>query len=398
MWSLLMAVALVAAAPDSEVQTLTGDVFRGRIEQLAPQGVTLWTGDGKKSVRGDDLMAVHFHGQPDPGDAPAQAWIELVDGAGIVASEYTVKDHRATVVMPSGRKIEVPTQDIRCVRFQKQGASDEIEAEWRRILGLSHNRDVFVVQKPGTIDYVGGTIGDVTSETIRFDLDGEVLPVRREKAFGMIYYHPAGRDLPKPVCSVADASGSTWPARTIELDGELLKWETPTGVANAVPVGRVGRIDFSGGKIVYLSDMDAESTKWTPYFGPPSVSPVLAAYYAPRKDRPLIPGDLMVGDKVYAKGLAVHSRTELVYRLPDRFRQFEAVVGIDPRVREQGNVRLVITGDGRVLLETTVAGKDPPKPVDLDIQGVRRLGILVDFGEDLDVGDHLNLCNARIIK
>ena len=163
-------------------------------------------------------------------------------------------------------------------------------------------------------------------------------------------------------------------------------------------VGRVVRVDFSGGKIVFLSDLEPESAKWTPYFGPASVSPILAAYYAPRKDRPLMPGVLKLGEKEYQKGLAVHSRTELVYRLPGRFRQFQAVVGIDHRVRQRGNVRLVVTGDERVLLETAVTGTDDPKSVDLDIQGVRRLGILVDFGENLDVGDHLNLCNARIIK
>jgi hypothetical protein len=26
------------------------------------------------------------------------------------------------------------------------------------------------------------------------------------------------------------------------------------------------------------------------------------------------------------------------------------------------------------------------------------LAILVDYGDDLDVGDHLNLCEARIVK
>jgi hypothetical protein len=33
------------------------------------------------------------------------------------------------------------------------------------------------------------------------------------------------------------------------------------------------------------------------------------------------------------------------------------------------------------------------------MRGVRRLTILVDFGEDgSDLGDHLNLCNARLTK
>jgi hypothetical protein len=61
-------------------------------------------------------------------------------------------------------------------------------------------------------------------------------------------------------------------------------------------------------------------------------------------------------------------------------------------------VLLVVRGDDRVLLETAVAGTDPPRAVDLDLAGVRRLAILVDFGGDLDVADHLDLCEARIVK
>ncbi len=75
-----------------------------------------------------------------------------------------------------------------------------------------------------------------------------------------------------------------------------------------------------------------------------------------------------------------------------------ATVGIDDRVRPRGNVRLEIEGDGRPLLDAPVTGADPPRPVDLDLTGVGRLTILVDYGEDMDVADHLDLCDARIVK
>ena len=52
----------------------------------------------------------------------------------------------------------------------------------------------------------------------------------------------------------------------------------------------------------------------------------------------------------------------------------------------------------RSMLDTAVAGNDPPKPIDVDVAGVRRLTILVDFGDSVNVGDQLLLCNARISK
>ena len=94
----------------------------------------------------------------------------------------------------------------------------------------------------------------------------------------------------------------------------------------------------------------------------------------------------------------MRSRTELIYRLTDKFRAFHALVGIDDRVRDRGNVDLRILGDNKELFSKRITGRDDPLPIALDIQGVRRLTIVVDFGEESDIADHLNLCNARITK
>ena len=50
------------------------------------------------------------------------------------------------------------------------------------------------------------------------------------------------------------------------------------------------------------------------------------------------------------------------------------------------------------LAETHPAGTRPAEWIDVDITGVRRLSILVDFGEDMDLGDQVNCCEARIVK
>jgi hypothetical protein len=65
---------------------------------------------------------------------------------------------------------------------------------------------------------------------------------------------------------------------------------------------------------------------------------------------------------------------------------------------DRGHVRLIVRGDGRILFDAALSGRDPPQPLQINIEGVRRLTILVDYGEDLDVADHLDLANARISK
>ena len=46
----------------------------------------------------------------------------------------------------------------------------------------------------------------------------------------------------------------------------------------------------------------------------------------------------------------------------------------------------------------SVTGLEPARRIEVDLTGVRRLTILVDFGDFGDVGDHLDLCDARLVK
>jgi hypothetical protein len=160
----------------------------------------------------------------------------------------------------------------------------------------------------------------------------------------------------------------------------------------------IERIDFSQGKIVFLSDLEPERVEWTPYFGTGKRLESLVSFFAPRQDRSLLAGPMLLDGKSMQKGLAMHSRSLITYRLPDRFSRFQALAGIDDRVRPRGNVRLVIRGDDKVLFDEIVDGTQNAKPVDIDLGHARRLTILVDFGDETDIADHLDLGDARIVK
>ena len=118
----------------------------------------------------------------------------------------------------------------------------------------------------------------------------------------------------------------------------------------------------------------------------------------PRRDRTLSGKALVLANQSFPKGLAIHSRTTLVYRLTAPHKSFQAVAGIDPQMGDNGHVELVVRGDDKELFRQAISGKDEPITMNVDITGVRRLSILVDFGQQLDIADHLHLCNARITK
>jgi hypothetical protein len=248
------------------------------------------------------------------------------------------------------------------------------------------------------LDELEGTLSDIGNESVKFEFDGNRLDVNRNKIDGFFYYHPAADESAERRCLVAEVSGSVWKARSLAVAGDQLEVVSGAGVKVTLPLVQVLKIDFSTGNTVWLSDLEPESVHWQPYVESRLTEPLLAKLFHPRRDRGLDGQPLLLGGRTYAKGLALTTRTALVYRLTEDYRQFHAVAGIDDRVRDGGNLQLTISGDGKELFSKTLTGRDEPLPISLDVRGVRRLKFLVDFGAELDIADHLHVCDARLTK
>jgi hypothetical protein len=395
MWHIIFCLLLTSASPEFDVQTLDGRIVSGSLAELTADRLTVETDSGKVVLETEKLLEVSLKHKPAASAQSPGTWIELTDGSTIFARQYTVRGDRAVITLLDGEVLETPARSIRNVRLQH--VSEAITDQWSQILSAKLDGDVLVVHKGDNLDYHQGVLGDINAEVVRFQLDGEDLPINRAKVYGFVYRHPSSEASTGPICRLIDIYGSHWQVSKIALEKKL-QLTTPSGVTLSCSPEIVASIDFSLGKIAYLSDLKPESVAWTPFFSTVKTLPSMEQFYAPRQDRNFESNPLQLAGTEYSKGLAIRSRTEVVYRLSGSFTQLKALAGIDDSVRPQGNVRLVIRGDNNVLLDLPIAGTDPPKPIDLDLSGVRKLSILVDFGNHAGFGDHLDLCNARIIK
>jgi hypothetical protein len=100
----------------------------------------------------------------------------------------------------------------------------------------------------------------------------------------------------------------------------------------------------------------------------------------------------------FDKGLGVHARSRLTFEVEDGFDQFAAVIGIDAETQGRGDCEFVVLADGREVYRQRVRGDDAPRDVNLDIAGVKRLTLLVEAGEELDLADHADWGDARLLK
>jgi len=395
-------VLLVAAAGLSaiavDVKPLTGPPVSGDLVEITTEAVVLQTAAGRQSLPVSSLWEIvpQQTGKP-PADPPA-LWIELTDGSRLLAAQFTVSSGVAAVRLTRGDPLTIPTRTIRWVRLRDYAGQADLAKQWQGILQGKHRGDVVVVRRSGGLDELEGTLFDVGPESVKFEFDGDRIDVNRTKIDGFIYYHPTAEEAPVRHCQVAEVSGSSWQAKSVAVAGERLEVTAATGVKVTLPLAQLLKIDFSAGNATWLSDLEPDSVQWRPYVESRLPEPMLAKLFHPHRDRSVDGQPLLLGGKDYAKGLALTSRTEVVYRLTETYSQLHAVVGIDDRVRDAGNVQLVISGDGKELFSRAITGRDEPLSLKLDVRGVRRLKILFDFGGELDIADHLNLCDARLTK
>jgi hypothetical protein len=397
MWNLIL-ITLLSAGVEFDVQTLDGRTDNGQLVELNAEQVVLEGAAGRNTFPLAGLAAMARAGDAGTPRKPI-LWLELVDQSLLPASEFTSTGGTAHVRLTTGAELDVPTRAIRWVRFSAGNDREpKLARQWSDIIDAKVAGDLLVVRKSGALDYLEGVQGDVDAEICKFELDKEIIPVKRTKVEGIVYAHPAGADLPEAAGEISSIDGARLAMRTASLGEGAVNVTTPSGIKIKLPLEEIARFDFSTGKIAFLSDLQPDSAVYLPYFSLKPDLPVLSEFYQYRRDVGFEQNPLRLDGKTYRKGLSLQSRTTLSYKLPGKFRLLKSVAGIDDSVRETGSVRLEIKGDGKTLWSGDVRGSEPPRELEVEIAGVKRLEVIADYGEDLDIGDRLDLADIRVTK
>ncbi len=397
--SLLAAWLLLADAGPAltwKAATLDGQAVSGVITGLTNETLTLQTEAGPVNLPLNKLLGV-LPGSAITPEAPASdqkpaVWIEFTDGTRLPAVSFTCVKGKVKIVSVTGAELTPELKTLANVRFTE--TYDPAFKFGREGIAA----DQIGVKKKAGLDFLEGIIGDVTAETVNFTLDGDALPVNRTKIDSLVYVQRGEDELPTPVCVLDDFTGGQYQAKEFKLDEGQLSILTLGGITVTRPLEQIKKFDFSAGKLQYLSDMKPDSVTVTPFVELPKQFPALQQYFAPRFDQGRDDAALRLDGKAYSKGISLHSRTEIVYKVPAKSRKFLALAGIDDSVGTEGHVAVKISGDGKELYSGNFSGLDKAVPLEIDVTGVRKLTILVDYGQDLDVGDYFDLADARIVK
>src|SRR5262249_8523056 len=197
---------------------------------------------------------------------------------------------------------------------------------------------------------------------------------KREVAIDKIHGFLFQRDIdkmPPALCKINDAAGNAIFASAVEGGPAGLKVTTPGGVKFDYKPDALAKLDYSKGKLEFLSDLNPSNV----------VEQMELAKHEPyRKDMNLENHKIRIGNVEHNKGLSMHSHTELEYDLKGEYVEFRAVVGIDDELVAGSDVVVVKIMNGDKEMESiTLDPKDKErrKNIALNIKDVQNLRLNV---------------------
>jgi hypothetical protein len=286
-------------------------------------------------------------------------------------------------------EFELPLWRLAAIRFAQ--AAENIEAGDAFAQALAdrlRGKDVLVA--------TGDAVRTARGALISLDAaDGRFLFNEQERTFqisgiyGIVLGDP-GASGPTATVVVHLVDGSSIPGEPIASGPEVVHLEMVLGQRVEIPLERIAGVTVQSASVVYLSDLEPVRAE---------LSGMVHSPWPVRLNRS-VGNEVMRLDGVeFERGIGVHSRTELEFTLGGAFQTFCATIGIDDSVRPRGSVVFRVLGDGRELFDSgSMSGAMPGREIAVDLAGVERLVLLVDYGDHMDLADHADWAAARLIK
>ena len=366
------------AAPPLEVDLRDGRTLAASAVVGSPsEGYRVAVGGAAVSVAPDELLAI----RRGPAQAPALMRFELVGGGrlfGAIAGG-DAEGEELEVLSPVLGKQRVPIDRLEAVVQPGVHAGDQVVPD-----GVD---EALYVPTARGYDLVAGTLFRFGPQGLQFQADGQEEPrwYAPRKLSALRLRGGVERDQPTGCC--------LW-TRTADRLDVLLQRCSEEGVEVVFESGQaalvrwldVGCLVFDVG-VRHLSNMSPSEVVERGVDGP-----VVLGWQA---DRNVVGGELVARQRVYGRGLGVHSRSRLTFAAPAEATHFRTSVALDDSVgalpvRAHAVARVLRNG-AQVFEARDLRAGQPVQSAGLHaVAPGDTITLEVDFGEGRDLGDRVD--------
>ncbi len=379
----LVASAKSVLAQDWTIKSIDGKSQTIVLATIDEQG-NIFVGENQRVAALSDLRELRS-AKPAPPILAPQAGIvlELVGGGRIAGASVEMKGESLAIKLPGDNapEVQIPLSAIAAVRFSpaaKQPAFDDALAS------PSPDTDQILALADGQLQPLKGLLSNITADAVEFDFEGKSQKLEKVKVFGIVLAKSAA---PPRYHRFMLTDGGVLPAKSLKFANGV--FEIGRGDAWAkVPADRVQRVEFMSDRLQFLSDLEPIRVQ---------EKPLLMLPKPWQKDRSIRGGVIKLGGVEYSKGIGCQPRSAITFKLPSGAQSFLAVIGLDASTKGKGACIFQVMADGRSLYQQAVSGKEAPREIALELDGASELTLIVEAGEELDLSDHADWADARIL-
>lgn len=318
----------------------------------------------------------------------------LAGGGILVADALRISDDRLVGNSALAGAVDVPLRLVAGIIFEPPTDPRRSDRLLARVLSPAGQADRVILENG---DELTGTVSAFDAATLRLQSDTGPVDLERVKLTAVVF-NPILTDKPKLsglrlVIGLIDSSRVT--AISLSTDAKGARLKLAGGVALTVPTEAIVALQPLGGRVVYLSDLKPASYRHIPFL----------ELSWPYRLNESVAGRLLRADGcLYLKGIGMHSPSRIAYDVDGRYERFDAEVAIDGETGRRGSVVFrVFVDDGsgswrEAARSEIVRGGEAPVPLSVNLTGVRRISLLVDFADRGDEQDHADWLNARFVR
>jgi hypothetical protein len=332
----------------------------------------------------DDLRRIDLPG-PSPAAEKPPLVVELRGGGLVAGRSVTIGDDKCVVEWSLGEKLSLPIDVVRAVRFAPATANPEFD---KVLAAPAADADRIFFKVDDKFDSIAGLIVSLTAEQLTFQFEGAERTLPRSQLFGIVVAQAAAEDDPTR-CLVWLRDGSRLAGDLTSVEGKQALLALPGGGQVAFPWSAAAKVDVRSSRVAFLSNLKPTSVE---------EGAVVTITRPWQRDKNVMGRPLVLASQTFDKGIGVHARSSLTFAAGGKYDTLAAVIGIDAGTGGKGDCVFTVLGDGQPLFTKRVKGNEPPQEISVEIARVREVTLLVEPGADLDLADHANWCEVRLIK
>lgn len=366
--------AIADEAVRAVVEMVSGETISGTLESIGPTVIRLATESGSQALDVAAVRRIDCERVDVVGESTASVRVMGGDGLRLSGKDVVWEGDSIQIETPAGI-VSLPVGRVQTIDWLRSDHQADAAGDpsWFQALPEDLESDIVVVTKGNETQCVPCAIAGITTDVVRVVLDGETIPVKRDRVLGLQW-------LREPVSAggvIVEVGGGMLPAARVEWSPEALVVDESV----RLPAACLRRVDYAAGRTTRLATLVTERLDTEPFFGSLADMEELAAAFRPRV--------LSADDGSPRQDLMIRPRTVAVWRVPAGTRAFTTTVARGAAAG--GGALVVIAVDDREVFRATVdesstAGAEGITIGAIPLDGARRLSITVDYGQAGPVG------------